>query len=650
MKIWHPLPAEVLRAVETTPGSLLLESSRASAGDSVSRLFVSPLRVIEATCDADLRDLFSQIEQATRDGLYAAGFFTYECGRVFEPKIAAPVGPLRHPLAWIGIYERVYRFDHAEGAFLDGVPPGVAIAIEPGTEKPGTQKPVPPTGEMDRLELTLTLSERQYAEKIDRIHEWIRAGDVYQLNFTFPLRARIAERSSTVYAQLRRRQPVDYGAFIHWRAGRWILCFSPELFFRVDQDLYTEDGRSKAGSARRITTRPMKGTAPRGRTTAEDRQVAEWLRNDEKNQSENVMIVDLIRNDLGRICEVGTVRVESLFAVERYPTLWQMTSTVTGELRSNVGCYDVFRALFPCGSITGAPKIRAMQLLGEIEGEPRGVYTGAIGFFSRERTVFNVAIRTLDLDGEDATMGVGGGIVIDSTAEEEYRECRLKAEFLSRTDEPISLIETLLWRGDYPLLELHLDRLTDSAEYFGFACDREQVKAALISASTMFADKRARKVRLLLAGDGRLRIEDELIPQGDNESREPGRVCIAMERTDPDDRFLFHKTTNRALYANAFKAASEAGFADVLFLSARGEVTEGAVHNVFVEKNGRWMTPPVACGLLPGVYRRHLLETRSDVEERVLTLRDLETADAIYLTNAVRGVRRVVFDEDSAIR
>jgi len=394
----------------------------------------------------------------------------------------------------------------------------------------------------------------------------------------------------------------------------------------------------------------MKGTAARGRTTAEDSHMAEWLCNDEKNQSENVMIVDLIRNDLGRICKVGTVRVKSLFAVERYPTLWQMTSTVTGELRSNVGFYDIFRALFPCGSITGAPKIRAMQLLGEIEGEPRGVYTGAIGFFSHERTVFNVAIRTLDLNGEDATMGVGGGIVIDSTAEEEYRECRLKAAFLSRTDEPFSLIETLLWRGDYPLLDLHLDRLTDSAEYFGFACDREQVKAALISASTSFADVQACKVRLLMANDGSLQIEYELIPQAERESGEPGRVCIARERTDPGDRFFFHKTTNRSMYASASRVANETGLADLLFLNVRGEVTEGAIHNVFIEKDGRWITPPVTCGLLPGVYRRHLLETRSDVEERVLTLRDLEAADAIYLTNAVRGIRRVILDEDPAIR
>ncbi len=271
-----------------------------------------------------------------------------------------------------------------------------------------------------------------------------------------------------MYAHLRARQPVDYGAFLHWQAGRHILSYSPELFFRVDWE---------APAARRIVTRPMKGTAPRGRTTREDREIAAWLANDPKNRAENVMIVDLERNDLGRVAQLGSVRAEKLFAVERLPTLWQMTSTVSAELRPEVGFHDIFRALFPCGSITGAPKVRAMQLIAELEDGPRGVYTGAIGFFSPRQTVFNVAIRTLELDGGQGTMGAGGGIVIDSNAAEEFRECMLKAEFLTRSSaqsaEPLSLIETMLWNGNYPFIEMHLDRLADSAGYFGFPCARE---------------------------------------------------------------------------------------------------------------------------------------------------------------------------------
>ncbi|MFZ0735433.1 MAG: chorismate-binding protein, partial [Candidatus Sulfotelmatobacter sp.] len=411
-----------------------------------------------------------------------------------------------------------------------------------------------------------------------------------------------------------------------------------------------------------------KGTASRGRTTREDLAQAEWLRNDPKNRSENVMIVDLLRNDLGRLSNFGTVRTQNLFAVERYPTLWQMTSTVTGDLRPEVGYQQIFRALFPCGSITGAPKVRAMQLLAQIERQPRGVYTGAIGFFSREKTVFNVAIRTLQLDGEHGTMGIGGGIVIDSVPAEEYRECLLKAEFLTRPTEPFSLIESLLWQGEYPLLELHLDRLEDSASYFAFPCDRAEVKAALLAHAAKFAQMPGApsfpqllaervgtheaqspgpsiKVRLLLDHQGNLEIEDELLIESSNKAKAKlPHVRIASQRTDPQDPMLFHKTTHRPLYAEALKSATQAGFDEVLFLNLRGEVTEGAISNIFIEKEGQWFTPPIECGLLAGVQRRHILETQPNVEEKVLYLRDLRQADAIYLSNAVRGLRPVVID------
>jgi para-aminobenzoate synthetase/4-amino-4-deoxychorismate lyase len=355
------------------------------------------------------------------------------------------------------------------------------------------------------------------------------------------------------------------------------------------------------------------------------------------------MIVDLIRNDLGRLCEFGSVQVESLFEVERFPTLWQMTSTVRGALRTDANWHDIFRALFPCGSITGAPKVRAMQLLAEIEGGPRGFYTGAIGYFSQERAVLNVAIRTLELEGEMATMGVGGGIVIDSNAAEEFRECALKAEFLTSGEETFSLVETMLWSGIYPLLALHLTRMADSADYFGFPCDRETIEAELLVIAARFPNRQSQKVRLLLDSDGCITI----LPESIAEPAEKGsqeRVCISPHRTDPSNRFLFHKTTRRPLYSSEWDGAKNAGFVDALFLNTRGEVTEGTVSNIFIEKDGRWFTPPVECGLLAGVYRRHLLLTRPGIEERVLYLEDLKTADAIYLTNAVRGLRRVTVD------
>jgi para-aminobenzoate synthetase/4-amino-4-deoxychorismate lyase len=632
MNRWHSPPAELYALVEHAPATVLLESAEPPAAepgrDTFSRLFTAPLRVHVANDSADIPEIFAEIKSAIEAGYYAAGYFAYECGSCFEPKAAIHPSRPGQPLAWIGIYNRCHLFDHRTGAFVDGNPPGLADCRAKAVEQPFPAAPP--------FDAHFSLTEQQFAERIDAIHEWIRSGDVYQLNFTAPIRVHAPGSPADLYQRLRHRQPAPYGAFLHTQPDRRILSFSPELFFRLDACQLDE-----TGLIRRIVTRPMKGTAPRGRTTREDRDQAEWLHNDPKNRAENVMIVDLLRNDLGRLCEYGTVRAEDLFAVERYPTLWQMTSTVTGELRPEVGFHQIFRALFPCGSITGAPKVRAMQLLAEIEPQPRGVYTGAIGFFSKEQTVFNVAIRTLELDGDCGTMGVGSGIVIDSNPAEEFRECLMKAEFLTRAPstfpEHLSLVETLLWNGEYPFVELHLDRLEDSADYFDFPCDRAATKAALFAHSAAFPDCIPQKVRLLLNRGGELHIKNEILSGFDNPK--PARIRIAAQRTDPQDPMLFHKTSHRPIYARAFKDAIDAGFDDVLFLNLRGEVTEGAIHNVFIEKDGRWFTPPIQCGLLAGVQRRHLLETRPSAAERVLHLDDLREADAVYLCNAVRGLR-----------
>jgi len=653
----HSLPAEVYALVERTPATVLLESGKQShCGDDErpwTQLFMAPLQICAAHTRDEVAGLFEAIENAVAADQCAAGFFSYECTDCFEPKAATHKPAAGVPLAWFGIYERSFVFDHATGEFAGGEPPGLARLR---TEMEGSDPSLRPQSAQE-IEAEFALSEQEYARRIAAIHEWIRAGDVYQLNFTAPLSVKVPGSMAGQYAGLRTRQPVSYGAFLHWQEGRYVLSFSPELFFRVDRD----------GDSRRIVTRPMKGTAPRGRTTREDRGMAAWLQNDPKNRSENVMIVDLLRSDLGRVAKFGTVQTENLFAVERYATLWQMTSTVAAELRPEIGFHDIFRALFPCGSVTGAPKVRAMQLLAELEDTPRGVYTGAIGFFSPERTVFNVAIRTLTFAGGAGTFGAGSGVVIDSDAGEEFRECLLKAQFLtgpahrgiacsnqegiacssqdgiacgSQADD-LALIETMLWKVSYPFLEMHLDRLSDSADYFGFACDREAIRAALEQHARQFTEATPRRVRLLLTdADGNFEISSEPLAAAPDPNR-AGRVCISERRTDPADAALYHKTTQRARYALAWQQASRNGFDDVLFLNLRGEVTEGAISNVFIEKDSHWYTPPIECGLLAGVYRRHLLETRHEIEERVLSLDDLRTADAVYLTNAVRGLRRV---------
>jgi para-aminobenzoate synthetase / 4-amino-4-deoxychorismate lyase len=668
----HPLPAEVYALVEQTPATVLLEGGK--PGDTNehpwTQLFTAPLRVRAAYSPAEIPALFAEIEGAVAAGHCAAGFFSYECANSFEPKAGSRAAREGQPLAWFGIYARSYAFDHATGEFVGGSPPKLARfhaqQISEAARASEATRPLEP-----ELVAEFALTEAEYVQRIDRIHDWIRAGDIYQMNFTAPFSIEAQGSIAAHYARLRSRQPVDYGAFLHWQPGRHILSLSPELFFRV------ENGGARSGE-RRIVTKPMKGTAARGRTTREDREISEGLRGDPKNRSENVMIVDLVRNDLGRVARTGSVKVEELFAVEWHPTLWQMTSTVSAELRPEVGFHDIFRALFPCGSVTGAPKVRAMQLIAEIENTPRGVYTGAIGFFSPHQTVFNVAIRTLELKGAHGTMGAGSGVVIDSDPAQEFRECLLKAKFLSGPahritapmsgnaptigqPEKLSLIETMLWNGSYPLLELHLDRLEDSAEYFDFFCDRAAVRTALEDHALQFADQESaadnfagtaprsfalmrRRVRLLMVDDeGHIQIGSEAISTSGEPNR-IGRVTISSVRTDPADVMLYHKTTQRPLYSRAFEQATREGFDDMLFMNLRGEVTEGAISNVFVVNGDHWSTPPIECGLLAGVYRRHLLEMRPEIEERVLFIDDLRSADAIYLANAVRGLRRVEID------
>ena len=526
MPPWHPLPDEVYSLVERAPGTVLLHSSR-SRNSAVSRLFTAPREIMLVRDLAELPALFSKIEKSTEIGHFVAGYFAYECLQYFEPTVALKERP-SGPLAWFGIYDRCYRFDHAFGSFdtdpIDSSSKSVREIFR-RSDNPDS----------DPIDYALDL--QQFTERIARIQDWIRAGDVYQLNFTFPVHAQFEENPASLYARLSAAQPVDYGAFLNTQSNDYILCFSPELFFRID-------------ARRHITTQPMKGTAPRGRTNSEDHELTAWLASDPKNRAENVMIVDLLRNDLGRLCSFGSVKVEELFEVDRYPSLLQMSSRISGDLLPDAGFEAIFRALFPCGSITGAPKVRAMQLLTQIEERPRDVYTGAIGFFSKEQTIFNVAIRTLEHESGSATMGIGSGIVIDSDPITEYQECRLKAEFLTRSSERFSLIETMLWCGTFPLLEMHLDRLTDSALYFDFRCDRNAIRAQLLAEASRFTSDHPRRVRLLLDPRGEIHVESAILPDSADSPRSL-RVCIATRPTNSRDRFLFHKTTKRDLYNRA---------------------------------------------------------------------------------------------------
>ena len=582
--------------------AVLLEASSLTAGSPQSSfLFRNPVEWLEARDLSELPGFFLRLEAARAQGLWSAGYFSYECGYHWEPRAALDFTPNQEdlPLAAFGLYltPTIFTADPSSSGLAHGV------------ESP-----------------SLGISCEDFQQKIRIVHGYIEAGDTYQVNLTDQVQARYTGSALELFAHMMEAQPVEFGALL--RLGdRFILSASPELFFRV--------------RGRHIIVRPIKGTAPRGRDAQEDAARMEALANDEKNRAENVMIADLMRNDLGRVAEMGSVLVGKLFAVERLPTLLQMSTEITATLRSDVTLYMLFASLFPSGSIVGAPKVRTMQLIQELEGRPRGVYTGAIGYFAPNgESVFSVAIRTAVLQGERLHMGVGAGITYDSVAREEYQECRLKAEFLN--DNSFALIESMRCEaGKCLLLPLHLERLQASADYFGFRFLRTELVAAIESAMRDSSDRGASKLRLELRRDGSW-ILSELAPL--EEEPELSKAMLWPEPVQSDDRFLRHKTTRRALYNHAAQVSRERGYIDAIFQNERGIVTEGAISNIVVKHGDFWLTPPVDAGVLPGVYRTSLLKRMPEIQIVEFSVERLLSADEVWLTNAVRGMRRVVVE------
>ncbi len=607
-------PASHYSIVGRLPGSILLETSRFDRDNRESYLFVDPLRQLILEDLDGTPALFLEIEDALRKGFFVAGFMSYECGFHFEPVAQRyPLVRSSLPLAWFGIYERPIVFDHNAGRFDPELPAYVRKFVEVELD----------SAAFSLSNFRLAIDEEEYCANVERVRDYIAAGETYQTNFTSKLKFDFEGRPESCLAALRDQQHVSYGAFLNIGSHR-ILSLSPELFFRI-----------RGGH---VTMRPMKGTAPRGVNSEDDVRVRDWLHGDEKNRSENVMIVDLLRNDIGRVAEIGSVLVDNLFTVEKYETLFQMTSTITARLRPEIPFYAIFRAIFPCGSITGAPKVRTMQIIQELEKNARGIYTGAIGYFAPNRNaVFNVSIRTIVLAGTKGELGIGGGIVYDSVPRQECEESLLKGQFLREPEQKFQLLETLRWEGRYQMLDLHLDRMRMSAEYFGFPWDEKRVKLVLQHVQDQLQSDRAYKVRLVLDCAGAPFAESvPIVFTGSN-----GTVGISAVRISSQDRFLYHKTTRRKLYDDMYREARQNGYDDVIFLNERGEITEGSIHNIFIELSGKLFTPPIESGLLPGVLRRYILSRDGRASEMTLHLGDLRAADAIYLANSVRGMWRV---------
>ena len=579
-----------------------------ASGLRTRQVFSDPIEIVVAHAIEDVRPAMQRIEAARRSGLHAAGLVSYEAAPAFDAACRTrPAGEL--PLLCFGIFDRL-----ADDAWRRAA------------------------GSFARPEWQLDTRKSDFCTDVETLRAAIHRGDTYQVNYTIRGNARLDGDDFAYYEQLRLAQASDYCAYLD--LGRYrLLSASPELFFRWETG---SDHRDHCAGL--LTTRPMKGTAPRGRWPDEDAAFAEALYASEKNRAENVMIVDLLRNDLSRLSSPGGVSVPQLFSIERYPTLFQMTSTITARTRPEVTLEDVFAALFPCGSVTGAPKIKAMEIIAALERTPRGAYCGAIGLCGPLGAVFNVPIRTVTLDTRDNSMvcGLGSGITWSSDAHEEHAEVITKSHFLTREPENFELFETLLlYDAVYTLRSRHLARLTRSADSLGFAYERETLDRALYSFAAAHPAGRHR-VRLLLAKDGTERIESTSLPECD-----PAQVTVALAATPVarSNRFLYHKTTQRTCY-DAQTAAHPNVF-DVLLWNEDGELTEFTRGNVVVELDGARLTPPIACGLLPGTLRAELL-AQGEIAERVIHKSDLACATSVWFINSVRGWLRTEFDTAGA--
>lgn len=565
-------------------------------GRSRSLALTSPVNTLLAFKPGEVADVLAELEEEVERGRWVGGWVSYEAAPGVDPTLTVrggsetTFGPL--PLACFGVFE----------------------ASQPATELP--------TRGYDLGEWAPAIDAGQHAHDVHRIREEIRQGNVYQVNHTFRLSAPFAGDPLSFYGDLVRSQNGGYCAYLGF--GRWqVLSASPELFFEWRDGL--------------LLSRPMKGTIQRGRDRAEDARMQAALRSSAKDRAENVMIVDMVRNDLGRVARAGTVEVPSLFATEKYDTVWQLTSTVSAEPRPGTTLAEVFAALFPAASITGAPKVAAMELISRLETNPRGVYCGAIGYGGPAQDGapiwrFNVGIRTVLIDLESARgwYGTGGGITYDSTPSGEYAEAMLKTRVLARRSSDFDLLETIRWTPDagFRHLERHVRRLMTSADYFDVPVSDAHVREAL--AEAVRGVDRPRRVRLGVSRQGRVTVDIGQMPK----MFDPVRLAVDHVPVDSSDPFLRHKTSRREVFEAA--AARHPDADDVILINGRGELTETTIASLVMETDGRWVTPPLESGCLPGVERAHLLAS-GEIHEQVIYPADLDRASGVARVNSLRG-------------
>lgn len=597
--------------------SFIKENEVLIKADNTWLHFAKPHHVIIAERLEDVLPALHEIEKLIKiNNWYAAGFVSFEAASAFDSAFVTPASAKLPKYYSSFRSHRPHAFSESRNLLpflwfgLYSSPEAISRIGDPNYD-------VVPT-----LNWQPTIDRWTYNTAIEQIRNYIAEGQTYQVNYTMRLQTDFTMGSEwDFFLHLVQNQNKN-AAYID--IGRYVICSSsPELFFQLDGEM--------------IKCQPMKGTVKRGRTTLEDQAQSEWLKNSEKNRAENVMIVDMIRNDLGRIAKIGSVEVPHLFDTERYATLWQMTSTVAAKTSASLT--EIFTALFPCASITGAPKVGTMKIIAALETTSRRMYTGSIGYFAPNRkAIFNVAIRTalIDRESKQAEYGVGGGIVWDSTSADEYEEALLKAGVLTERHIKFSLLETMLWTPEegFFLREKHIARIMDSAFYFDFPITKLELEEYLNHIASDFASPQ--RVRLLLDSTGTL-TSDISTFQSIKDSL-PIKVCLATQAIDIDNVFLFHKTTHRQVYESARN--DSLGCADVLLHNKHGEITEFTIGNFVYELDGHLYTPPVSCGLLAGTFRAHLVET-GEVAEQTIRIEELKNCTKFFLINSVRKWQEV---------
>ena len=558
---------------------------------NTQRYYTDPVDILIADDPGDIDDIFAKLTQYHQEGYFIAGYLSYDLGYVFEDALSHRLAPKRPtPLLNFGIFKTFERQAPTQLLYSSQAPD---------------------------LTLTPLWSEAEYSKRFSQVMDYIRAGDVYQINLTFPMTGPYDGPAHTLYAAFRHRQKGRYGGVVHLGNAPDIISLSPELFFR-------KEGRD-------MSMRPMKGTRPRSANSQIDEELRLNMRNDVKSQAENLMIVDLLRNDLSRISEPGSVKVPELFALETYETLHQMTSRVVSKLTPDIDMKSIFQNLFPCGSVTGAPKIRAMEIIDDLETTPRGAYCGALGYIDPNGDAcFNVGIRTLTLSGKRLTYNVGSGLVYDSQAQDEYHECLLKADVLSQP--PAGIIETCLWTPKDGIVrgKAHKARMMKSAKALGYPFNPAQYDALTDGIKTETNDQH---IRMTLSADGDLNLS-----QKDFVSLDRPKIMVSPHKLSKKVQYSKHKISRRNFYdkeRERLKALT--GIDEVIFLNESGKLCEGSFTSIFIEKDGKLLTPALKTGILPGVLRAELLRSKK-ARTADLTEDDLLGAKNIYIGNSMRGL------------